>query len=313
MNIQQLEYVIAVDNYRHFSKAAEASYITQPTLSMMIQKLEEELDIKIFDRTKLPIQPTKIGEEIIYQARVALAQVNQIKDIVDEEKGVIKGTFRLGIIPTISPYLLPSLMQAHQAQNSQIKIAVFEMTTEQIISGLATDFIDGGILATPLNDERIKERPLYYEKFYAYVSPKETDLYTKKYFTESDLNLAQLWMLDEVHCFRTQILHMCQLKKQRSSRQVFSFEAGSIDTLIKIVDHNEGMTVIPEMAISSLNDKQRKNIRIFKDTKPVREVSLVTRKEFIRERMLKIINDEVKSVVPESMLDENLKRFIVPI
>lgn len=314
MNIQQLEYIIAVDNYRHFSKAAEASFVTQPTLSMMIQKLEEELSVKIFDRSQLPIQPTTIGERIINQSRQALAQFNQIKEIIQEEKGIVKGVFRLAIIPTISPYLLPKLMQIHSENKFDIRIVISELTTSQILKGLANDSIDGGILATPLKEGAIKEHPIYYERFFAYVSPREKALYAKTALDESDLNTAKLWLLDEVHCFRTQILHLCHLKKRRSSnKSIFSYEAGSISTLINIVDENEGLTVIPEMALPNLSETQRKNVRPFRQSTPVREVSLITRKEFFRERLLNIIIDEVREAVPPSLQDEAMKKYVVPL
>ncbi len=314
MNIQQLEYIIAVDIHRHFSKAAEASFVTQPTLSMMIHKLEEELGVKIFDRSQLPVQPTEIGRRIIDQARIAVGQVNQIKEIVNEEKGVVKGVFRLGVIPTVSPYLLPKLMQVHSDNKYDIRIVISELTTNQILHGLANDTLDGGILATPLKEPDIKEFPIYYEQFFAYVSPMEKALYAKNALDESDLNSVNLWMLDEVHCFRTQILHLCNLKKRRGANQsIFNFEAGSIDTLINIADENEGLTVIPEMAIENLSEKQKKNVRPFKNTTPVREISLITRKEFIRELMIKIIIDEVKEAVPKSLQDEAMKKYVIPL
>lgn len=314
MNIQQLEYIIAVDNYRHFSKAAEASFVTQPTLSMMIQKLEEELGVKIFDRSQLPVQPTEIGERIIDQARVAVAQVNHIKEIILEEKGIVKGVFRLGIIPTISPYLLPKLMQVHRDNNYDIRIIISELTTDQILKGLSNDSLDGGILATPLKEPSINETPIYYEQFFAYVSPLERSLYAKNALDEDDLNATKLWLLDEVHCFRTQILHLCNLKKRKGANQsIFSYEAGSIDTLINIVDENEGLTVIPEMAIANLSEKQKKNVRPFKNSTPVREVNLVTRKEFIHERLINIIVDEVKEAVPKSLQDEAMKKYVIPL
>ena len=313
MNIQQLEYIIAVDNYRHFSKAAEASFVTQPTLSMMIQKLEDELGVKIFDRAQLPVQPTEIGRRIIDQARVSVAQVNQIKEIIQEERGIVKGVFRLGIIPTVSPYLIPKLMQIHSENRHDIRIVIHEMTTEQILGALANDSLDGAILATPLKDERIKEHPLYYEKFFAYVSPKEKALYAKNALDESDLTTVRLWMLDEVHCFRTQILHLCNLKKRKNAHSIFSYEAGSIDTLIQIVDNNEGVTVIPEMAIANLSEAQKKNVRPFKNSTPVREISLITRKEFLRERLLELITGEIKSAVPLSLQDEAMKKYVIPL
>lgn len=314
MNIQQLEYIIAVDNYRHFSKAAEASFVTQPTLSMMIQKLEEELDVKIFDRSQLPVQPTEIGTRIIDQARIAVAQLNQIKEIIHEEKGIVKGVFRLGIIPTVAPYLLPKLMQVHSESQHDIRIVITELTTDQVLKGLANDTIDGGIVATPLKEATIKERPIYYERFFAYVSPTERSLYAKTALDENDLSATKLWLLDEVHCFRTQILHLCNLKKRRGANQsIFSYEAGSIDTLIQIVDQNDGLTVIPEMALANLSEKQKKNVRPFKNVTPVREISLITRKEYLRERLLDIITDEVSTAVPRSLQDEAMKKYVIPL
>lgn len=313
MNIQQLEYIVAVDNHRHFSKAAEASFVTQPTLSMMIQKLEDELGIKIFDRSQSPIEPTDVGRKVIDQARVSIAQIHQIKEIVDEEKGIIKGVFRLAIIPTVSPYLLPKLMQTHREQNTDIRLVINEMTTNQILSGLAKGSIDGGILATPLHDERMKERPVYYEKFLAYISPNERFLYAKTSLEESDLNGAKLWLLDEVHCFRTQILNLCNLKSKNLVSSAFTYEAGSIETLINIVDNNNGITVIPEMALSHLTEKQKLNVRFFNKIKPVREISLITRKDFLRERLIEIIEEEIKMSVPASLQDKELQKEVVAI
>lgn len=313
MNIQQLEYIIAVDNHRHFSKAAEASFVTQPTLSMMIQKLEDELGTKIFDRTQLPVQPTEIGKKIINQARMAVAQINQIKDIIMEERNEVTGTFRLGVIPTVSPYLLPKIMNVHSKLNNDIQIIVKELTTDAILRGLANDTLDGAILATPLSEETINEVPIYYERFFAYVSPKETDLFAKNEIDEHDLANRKLWMLDEVHCFRTQILHLCNLKKQTNNNSIFTFEAGSIDTLIKIVDDNDGITIIPEMAIENLTDKQKKNVRPIKGSTPVREISLITKKDFVRERIIDIIVEEIKEAVPHSYKDNAMKKYVVPL
>ncbi|MDR2815089.1 MAG: hydrogen peroxide-inducible genes activator [Proteiniphilum sp.] len=314
MNIQQLEYIIAVDNYRHFSKAAEASFVTQPTLSMMIRKMEEELGVKIFDRSQLPVQPTGIGEQIIAQARVAVAQVSRIKEIIQEERGIVKGVFRLGIIPTVSPYLLPKLMQVHRENRHDVRIVISELPTHQILKGLSNDSLDGGILATPLKEPAIKEYPIYYERFFAYVSPQEKSLYAKTALDESDLNTSALWLLDEVHCFRTQILHLCNLKKKHAmNNSVFSYEAGSIDTLINIVDQNEGLTVIPEMAVANMSEKQKKNVRPFKNSAPVREISLITRQEFMRERLIGIIIDEMKTAVPKSFQDTAMKKYVVPL
>lgn len=309
MNLQQLEYIVAVDNHRHFSKAAEATFVTQPTLSMMIQKLEEELGVKIFDRTRSPVEPTEVGRKIIDQARVSIAQIHQIKEIVEEEKGITKGTFKLAIIPTVSPYLLPKLMQTHRNQDNNIKLVINEMTTNQILTGLSKGTIDGGILATPLHDDRMKERPVYYEKFLAYISPNERFLYAKTFLEESDLTGAKLWLLDEVHCFRTQILNLCNLKNIVNTE--FTYEAGSIETLINIVDSNNGITIIPEMALTHLTEKQRLNVRFFRNTQPVREISLMTRKDFLRERLIDIIEEEIKMSVPASLQDMTLQKNLI--
>jgi LysR family hydrogen peroxide-inducible transcriptional activator len=313
MNIQQLEYIIAVDNHRHFAKAAESSFVTQPTLSMMIQKLEDELGIKIFDRSQLPVQPTAIGIQIINQARVIISQVKQIKEIIQEEKGIVQGVFKLGIIPTIAPYLLPKLMKTHDENGYDIVLVIEETTTGQIIEKLLNGSLDGAILATPLKNEKIKEHPIYYERFYAYVSPRETSLYAKKELEEDDLNINRLWLLEEVHCFRGQILKICNMRKRKSSHSLFSYEAGSINTLINIVDDNSGLTIIPEMAIDELTEKQKMNIRPLKGISPVREISLITRREFLRERVLDIIISEVKKAVPQSLLNPDLKKFTIDI
>ena len=270
--------------------------------------------MKIFDRSQLPVQPTEIGSRIIDQARVAVTQVNQIKEIIREEKGIVKGVFRLGIIPTVAPYLLPKLMHVHRESNHDIRIVISELTTNQILKGLSNDSLDGGVLATPLKESTIKERPIYYERFFAYVSPMEKSLYAKTALEEDDLSTVKLWLLDEVHCFRTQILHLCNLKKRRGTNQtIFSYEAGSIDTLIHIVDQNDGLTVIPEMALANLSETQKKNVRPFKNSTPVREISLITRKEYLRERLLDIIVGEVKAAVPRSLQDEAMKKYVIPL
>lgn len=313
MNIQQLEYIIAVDTYRHFAKAAEASFVTQPTLSMMIQKLEDELNVKIFDRSQLPVQPTAIGELVINQARLIVSQVKQVKQIIQEEKGIVQGVFKLGIIPTIAPYLLPKLMSKHNENGYDISFVIEEAPTGQIVQKLLDGSLDGAILATPLENDKIQEYPIYYERFLAYVSPRETSIYAKKELDEEDININRLWLLEEVHCFRTQILKLCSSRKRRSSHTMFSYEAGSIDTLINIVDNNSGLTIIPEMAVEHLNENQRKNVRPLKGRQPVREVSLVTRRDFLREKVLDIIVSEIKEVICPIYLDPKLKENMIGI
>lgn len=311
MNLQQLEYIIAVDNYRHFAKAAESSFVTQPTLSMMIQKLEDELDVKIFDRSQVPVQPTVIGVEIINQARIIIGQVKQIKEIIQEEKGLVKGVFKLGVIPTIAPYLLPKLMKIHTKGKHEILLSIEEMSTNQIVSKLISGHIDGGILATPLNNDKLKEHPLYYERFFAYISPQETELQRKEEITENDIDESMIWLLEEVHCLRGQILQICKNKKRKGMHNLLAYEAGSINTLVNIIDSNRGLTIIPEMAIETLSSEQKKNVRTISDMTPVREVSLVTKKDFLREKILNILTTEIKDIIPN--LNEELKQFVLSV
>lgn len=312
MNIQQLEYILAVDTHRHFARAADACFVTQPTLSMMIQKLEEELDVRIFDRTRQPVAPTAIGSKVVEQARLALASIRQIKEIVDEEKGVVHGTFRLGIIPTIAPYFLPIFLPGFVRDYPGIRLVVSEMVTTQTIDNLAAGLIDGAILATPLNVPGLREHPLYYERFYGYLSESEPS-FQKATLDVGDINGGRLWLLEEGHCFRSQILHYCELRKSPpgGEDEGFIYEAGSIETLIRMVDLDGGMTILPELAIRFLSEEQRKHLRPFAEPGPVREISLVTRKDFIRQRIIQAFQDSTRQVLPSIMTSQELKTFIV--
>lgn len=310
MNIQQLEYIIAVDNQRHFGKAAEICHITQPTLSMMIQKLEEELGIQIFDRSKHPIEPTSVGKQVIEQAIITLKHIRQIKEVVENEQGCVKGVFKMGIIPTIAPYIVPNLLKKQTGQGNEIELVIKESTTNNMIEELLAGTLDGGLLAGPLNHAQLVEYPLYYEKFYAYVSKDKK--YKAKEIDLDKVDINQLWLLENVHCLRGQIEHLCRLKKQSlNNNPAVRYEAGSIDTLINIVDYNDGMTIIPELSAMGLSEERQENLRQFKHMTAVREVSLVVSKEFVRHTMLQIIADMIKQSVPKSLLNEDLKKFVV--
>ena len=312
MNIQQLEYIVAVDNHRHFAKAAEVCCIAQPTLSAMIQKLEDELGVKIFDRSKYPIEPTLIGRQVIEQARTSLRNLKHIYEMVDNEKEVVKGIFKLGVIPTIAPFLIPELLnhwnETHQ-HYQHIKLILKESTTKTMIEEIANGTLDGGVLAGPLNHAKLVEYPLYYEQFYAYVSKEEQ--YKEKEVDLNSIDIDNLWLLENVHCFRGQIERLCHLKKSASKNRNVFYEAGSIDTLINIVDYNQGMTIIPEMSAMGLSEEKQENLRTFKDLTAVREVSLVVSKEYVRKTMLNIIMNLITDSVPKSMLDTGLKKFVV--
>lgn len=310
MNFQQLEYIIAIDTYRHFATAAEKSFVTQPTLSMMIQKLEDELKVKIFDRSKQPVVPTIVGEKIINQARIVLHEAKKIKEIACNDEHAVSGEFKLAIIPTLAPYLLPLFIRKFMRKHPLVKLIVTEMVTEQIIDNLKKGSIDAGLLVTPLNESTIYELSLFYEPFWAYISEKEK-LFDKKYVLPADINPDNLWLLEEGHCFRSQILNLCELKK-KSETSHFEYAAGSIETLIKLVNQESGITIIPELATLDMSAKQKKHLRAFKSPVPVREVSLVTHRYFHKENIIKALSKEIKLSVPEAML-QNVKKKIVEI
>jgi LysR family transcriptional regulator, hydrogen peroxide-inducible genes activator len=311
MNIQQLEYIIAVDNYRHFATAAEKSFVTQPTLSMMIQKLEDELNVKIFDRSKHPVIPTVIGEKIISQARKIIYETQKIKEIAKQSEHQITGELRLGIIPTLAPYLLPLFIKRFIKKYPLVKLIVSEMITEQIIEQLKKGSIDAGLLVTPLHEKSIKEMPLFYESFLAYVSEKEKT-YSKKYLLPADINPDNLWLLEEGHCFRSQILNLCELKKAQGNEQ-FEYAAGSIETLIKFVEQENGITIIPELAGVDMSARQRKHLREFKAPVPVREVSMVVHRSYYKENIIDALNNEIQTCLPENIKKSTKNKLVIKI
>jgi len=306
MTIQQLEYVLAVDKYRHFVKASEACGVTQSTLSSMIQKLENELDIIIFNRNSHPVEPTKMGEQIISQAKVILYNTSQLKEMVLTEKNQGEGNIKLGIIPTIAPYILPRLFKEILFSHPNINLNVSELTTDSIIDKLHKAELDMAILATPLEQDDLLEIPLYYEKFVAYISPNEP-IYKETEIISSKMPSKHMWVLKEGHCLRNQVFNFCDNK----SDFLPIYEAGNIDTLIRIVDENNGYTIIPELHINLLNENQKKNIRSLTSPQIVREVSLVVRQDYVREKLLNNIAELVKEIIPEHMIDAHLKKYAI--
>jgi len=302
MNFSQLEYVIAVDNYRQFNLAAEKCFVTQATLSMMIRKLEEELDVKIFERSRQPVTPTREGEQIILRARQIVAEANALRSYVKDIRGEISGELRLGVIPTLAPYLLPLFLRSFTEKFPGLKIFIRELVTDEIITKLRTGELDIGLLATPLHEASIDEHPLFYEEFFAYVSRNEK-LARKKYLLPKEIYLNSLWLLEEGHCLRNQVFNLCELKMKDSDSDRLHYQAGSIETLINLVDKNDGITIVPYLATQMLKPGQKKNLREFANPKPVREVSLVTNKNFARRKLLEHLKEEITGVVPASMLN----------
>jgi LysR family hydrogen peroxide-inducible transcriptional activator len=300
MNLQQLEYIVAVDQLKNFVKAAKSCFVTQATLSMMIKKLEEELDVKIFDRSKQPVKTTEVGEKLILQARKIILESRKLKEIIQIEKGIVSGELKIGIIPTLAPYLLPLFLKQFMQNYPLVKLVINELTTDVIMQKLKSGDLDAGILATPLHDNAITEQVVFYEKYFLYVNAKEKG-FDKNYVLPKDIDVNRLWLLEEGHCMRSQILNFCSLKKQKELEGQFHYNAGSIETLKNMVDTNFGMTIIPELATHNLSISQKKKLRVFKVPEPVREISIVTHREFLKANLIQSLKEVILSVIPDNM------------
>jgi LysR family hydrogen peroxide-inducible transcriptional activator len=311
MTFVQLEYVIAVDTFRHFALAADHCCVTQPTLSMQLQKLEKELGIKIFDRSKQPVVPTESGVEIIEQARKVLLERNMFQEIVDHKRSIVKGELRIGIIPTLAPYLLPLFVTAFNKKYPHIKLIVQELLTEDIIERLREGRIDTGILVTPLPANGMREEVLFYEEFLAYVSPKNA-AYKKTYVLPQDIDPAKLWLMEEGHCFRSQIENLCELRKASGTGAYFEYEAGSIETLRRMVELNDGITILPELTTLDMDNKRLKLIRHFKRPAPMREVSILVHRDFVKKRLIEALKQEIIAAIPDKVR-KNKDQKVVPV
>jgi LysR family hydrogen peroxide-inducible transcriptional activator len=296
MNLQQLEYIIAVERERHFGRAAGKCFVTQATLSMMVKKLEEELGVQLFDRSGQPVKPTQEGTQIIDLAKKIVAQTRFIKDYARELKEEVSGELRLVVIPTIAPYLLPLFLKAFYEKFPHLKVYIREMISDDIVTALKQGDADVGILATPLNERVIKEYPLFYEEFFPYASESEK-LPPRKYILPKDIDPNHLWLLQEGHCLRDQLLNFCSLKKAESESNTVRYEAGSIETLINMVDSNEGITILPKLATERLTPQQREKLKAFAPPKPAREVSLITARDFPRKKLLQHLKETILDAV----------------
>jgi len=306
MTLTQLYYIVAVDNFRHFGTAAEHSFITQPTLSMQIQKLEEELGVLIFDRGKQPIVPTEIGEKILKQARTILQESERLQNIVESETGEYTGTLKIGIIPTIAPYLLPSFLQSFIEKYPNLELIIDEITTSDILTGIHKDLIDVGILALPVNDQDITERMLYFEPFVAYVG-KKSPLYKKNKVDVDDLSTNDLLLLKEGHCLRGHALKLCKSteKEWSQGKRKILFESGTLDTLKKLVEQDFGITLLPFLAIKDLESKEKiALVREFNPPVPKREIGLVFSKAYLKRHLIEALAEEIINVIPNNLLSK---------
>ncbi len=311
MTFTQLEYVIAVDAYRHFAKAAQACHVTQPTLSMQLQKLEDELGLQIFDRSKQPVVPTTAGVEVIAHAKKIIEEKNNLAGFMQVRKGILAGELKIGIIPTLAPYLLPLFIPSFTGKYPAIKLIINELTTAQIIGRLKDGRIDAGILVTPLNEPGIREQILFYEEMMAYISPRNA-AFKKTYVLPQDIDPNKLWLLEEGHCFRTQIANLCQLRKASPEGSHFEYEAGSLETLRRLVELNDGITILPELATIELSTKQKSLVRRFKNPVPMREVSIVIHRDYLKKRMIDVLVKEIVSAIPPKIA-ANKSDYVIPV
>lgn len=311
MTFTQLEYAVAVDTWRHFAKAAATCFVTQPTLSMQLHKLEQELGVKLFDRSKMPVVTTAAGKEIITHARKIIAERDELLDFLQLRKGALAGELKIGIIPTLAPYLLPLFIPSFTKKYPEIKLIVNELTTDIIISRLREGKIDAGVLVTPLNENGIKEDVLFYEEMLAYISPKNA-AYKKTYVLPGDIDPNKLWLLEEGHCFRTQIANLCQLRKASIEGSHFEYEAGSLETLRRLVEIYDGITILPELATLDMPAKQRKLLRKFKKPEPVREVSIVIHRDHLKKRLIDALKKEIINALPEK-LNKSKTSLVIPL
>ncbi len=311
MTFTQLEYVIALDATRQFTTAAEHCFVTQPTLSMQIQKLEEELGVIIFDRSKQPVVPTETGKEIIAQAKSILMQRDALQELVQDKKGILTGELKLGIIPTLAPYLLPLFIQNFSTKYDRVKLVISEMTTDMVVHALRDGSIDAGILVTPLQQKSITEHVLFYEELMVYVS-KNNALYKKDYVLARDIDPNKLWLLEEGHCFRSQIENLCELRKMSRAGSYFDYETGSIETLRRMVDLNDGITILPELATWDMPGRQLELIRHFKKPAPMREVSIAVHRGYIKKRLIDALKQAIMDSLPEK-IRKNKASNIIPI
>lgn len=310
MTITQLKYVLAVAEHQNFTKAAEKCFVTQPTLSMQIHKLEDQLAIQIFDRSKKPIELTEVGRKIVNQAKNIVNEADRITDIVDQQKGFIGGEFKLGIIPTIMPTLLPMFLKSFIKRYPKIKLKIEELNTDEIIQRINDGHLDAAIAATPLKNEQIKERVLFYEPFVGYI-PSNHRLTSKKTIEVSDLDINDMLLLEDGHCFRDGVLNLCNAKKTKDLNE-FQLESGSFEMLVKLTNEGMGMTLLPYLHTLDLKEKEQEKLHYFSEPSPAREVSLIYHKSELKIQIIDALHKIVSGIIRGAIAFQNVQ-IISPI
>ncbi len=301
MTLAQLEYAVALDDHRHFSRAAGACGVTQPTLSAQIRKLERGLGIELFDRSRTPVEPTDLGREVLDRARAVLREVARLREVVDGTDGLVAGELRVGILPTLAPYVLPRFVSRLAVEHPGLSLAVEELRTEEIIEGIVRDRLDAGLVATPVETRGLVERPIFEEPFVGYVAADHR-LRDRKRLRTEDLSLNDLWILNEGHCFRDQVVELCEDLGSGGSRdRPLHFESGNLETLKRLVDESGGMTLLPSLAVAGLADEERRRIRPFVDPAPSRTIRLIHGKTYLKRARIEAFTGELLDSVPGSL------------
>ena len=308
ITITQLEYIVAVDTHRNFAKAAAHCFITQPTLSMQIKKLEQQLGILIFDRSKKPVKPTKLGEKVIAQARNSIQSLSRINEIIHDSKGDIDGGLRLGVIPTLAPYLLPRFVTSLVAHYPRTQLIIEELLSDQILDKLSNDLLDIGIMVAPA-DNSYKSIPLFKEEFLVYFSQNHR-MKSKKEVTIKDLDTRDMWLLKEGHCFRDQVESLCRKEFNQNTNRPIQFQTGSLETLKNLIDQKLGFTLLPQLATIGWKPSDKQRLRRFKGEKPAREISLVFHSSFIKEGLIHALQSEIKSSLPTGFKNDSTVQII---
>ncbi len=303
VTLTQLEYIVAVDTHRHFATAADSCFITQPTLSMQIKKLEEFLDVTIFDRSKQPIIPTDVGIQIIEQARIILGESKKIDEIVKNHRNTVEGSLKIGIIPTLAPFLLPMFIGDYIRSYPDVKVEVEEMVSDDIVTALKKDLLDVGIFVTPLRDDKIKEQPLFFEEMMIYAH-KEHHILKKEVVEVKDIATSEIWMLGDGHCFRNQVINLCEMHSMQHQELPFEFESNSLETLMKIIDREGGFTLIPELATQYMSGEKLKQVKSFTNLHPLREVSLVYSRHYSKNKLLNLLGEHIRKMMPSAYLNK---------
>lgn len=296
MTIQQLQYVVALDTHKHFVRAAASCHVTQPTLTLQLKKLEDQISAVLFDRSSKPLEPTPIGKLFIAKARRILQEIDELKELVNDDRNQLKGDFRVGVIPTLAPNLLPLFITDFMEKHPHTRLVIEELQSERIIEMLNTRQLDLGILATPLNEPDLKEIPLFYEPFLVYGDTSH-ELLKQEKISKEHLKPEGLWILRQGHCFRNQTLTICDFDTyERHDNLVM--EGGSIETLKKMIREVRGYTLIPELSFNQETDAN--NVIHFEDPQPVREVSIVVHKHFTKELLITELRKSILQFTPES-------------